>query len=80
MGNMSYCRFHNTVIDLQDCKDVLEMGEGITTLDEHGDRLSHSEMYNAIYLIEMAREIAEQFEDIDLGELQDQWEQLEKED
>lgn len=27
MSNMSYCRFHNTLMDLQDCRDALdEMG------------------------------------------------------
>lgn len=24
MSNMSYCRFNNTLIDLQDCKDALD--------------------------------------------------------
>ena len=30
MSNMSYCRFHNTLGDLQDCKDAIEeMAENI---------------------------------------------------
>lgn len=24
MGNMSYCRFHNTVIDLRDCQEHMD--------------------------------------------------------
>lgn len=28
MSNMSYCRFHNTLLDLQDCKNALEEYEG----------------------------------------------------
>ena len=27
MGNMSYCRFKNTSIDLGDCLDAIERGE-----------------------------------------------------
>ena len=30
MGNMSYCRFHNTNIDLQDCLDTLNEGEALS--------------------------------------------------
>lgn len=35
MGNMSYCRFRNTLIDLQDCVDAIETGE---LIDEGIDR------------------------------------------
>lgn len=27
MSNMSYCRFRNTLYDLQDCVNAIEMGE-----------------------------------------------------
>lgn len=27
MGNMSYCRFRNTLYDLQDCVDAIETGK-----------------------------------------------------
>ena len=27
MSNMSYCRFNNTVNDLEDCRDALDSGE-----------------------------------------------------
>ena len=29
MSNMSYCRFRNTLYDLQDCANAIEMGEDI---------------------------------------------------
>ena len=54
MSNMSYCRFYNTRIDLEDCKDVMEGN------DEHyqcRDDLS-SEEYEAMEsLIEICRDI-----------------------
>ena len=35
MGNMSYCRFRNTLMDLQDCINTIEAGE---LTDESIDR------------------------------------------
>lgn len=32
--NMSYCRFHNTTIDLDDCLNVLEEQDDLSTLSE----------------------------------------------
>lgn len=61
MSNMSYCRFRNTAQDLRDCKDVLEEGVDFMKKD-----LDNEEMYAAIEIIEMAREISEWFEDEDL--------------
>lgn len=70
MSNMSYCRFHNTALDLQDCMDVLS--ENIDVLvDEETDEENHisdSEKRKAIELIQMCREITENFEDVDLHE------------
>lgn len=34
MSNMSYCRFRNTLSDLQDCEDALRDGEEIDDVDE----------------------------------------------
>ena len=79
MSNMSYCRFHNTLSDLEDCKDVLDSGEGITTVNEYKDKLSDTEIDKAIELLEMCREIAENFENIDLNDLRDTWENLKTE-
>ena len=30
MANMSYCRFHNTRLDMRDCIEVLESGEELS--------------------------------------------------
>ena len=38
MSNMSYCRFQNTLYDLQDCVNAIEMGEST------GEDISSSEL------------------------------------
>lgn len=43
MSNMSYCRFHNTRIDLKDCLEALR----------HGSIESKEELRNAISMFEM---------------------------
>lgn len=51
MGNMSYCRFQNTVGDLRDCQGALEellAGDG---------KLSREELSAAIRLVETCQEI-----------------------
>lgn len=54
MGNMSYCRFRNTLADLQDCYDAL---------NENGiDELSDEEKRAAIKLINICCDIKEEFE------------------
>lgn len=53
MSNMAYCRFHNTVNDLEDCKEALE-NENIS---------STSEKKSAKALIQLCREIADSFDD-----------------
>lgn len=58
MANMSYCRFHNTLQDLQDCKEVLDGN------DEYGIS-SESEIRKARTLVELCQEIAEMAEDFD---------------
>lgn len=30
MANMSYCRFHNTEMDMSDCIEALESGESLS--------------------------------------------------
>lgn len=66
MSNMSYCRFENTLSDLQDCKEQLELlfqrgveGELPDRISEGNDR----EREARIKLIELAQEIAEMIED-----------------
>lgn len=51
MGNMSYCRFQNTLADLQDCMDELY------ELDGDLSELSSAEKRAAKSLIELCNEI-----------------------
>lgn len=50
MGNMSYCRFQNTVSDLQDCADTLE-DSGLSELSKEEERAAKR-------LIRLCEEIA----------------------
>ncbi len=67
MSNMSYCRFHNTNLDLQDCIDYAEELINNNGKDEYNEPLSKMEM-NAMYdMIDKAQyytEIAEQLTEI----------------
>ena len=53
MSNMSYCRFNNTVNDLEDCRDALDSGE----------ISSQEEKKKAKRLIEICKEIADNYDD-----------------
>jgi len=61
MANMSYCRFHNTFLDLQDCYNDLESRNGINGTDEYGEKLEGQELRRAKQLIELCKEIADEF-------------------
>ena len=63
MANMSYCRFHNTLTDLNDCESALD---SFINNDENTIS-SEEERSNAKKLIELCAYIAENFtaEDID---------------
>jgi len=54
MGNMSYCRFENTAIALQDCIDAVEELMDHNGKDEHNEALSTSEKVAFEELIEIA--------------------------
>ena len=54
MSNMSYCRFHNTSIDLQDCYNALN--------DE--EKLSVNEFRALKRLVNTCKDISEMFEDV----------------
>jgi hypothetical protein len=56
MSNMSYCRFTNTVEDLQDCEDNLF------------DEVSPEEHKKRMVLIKICKRIAESFEGEDNGQ------------
>lgn len=53
MSNMSYCRFSNTLGDLEDCYEHMEDKE----------KLSEAEYHARYKLIEMCRNIAHDYED-----------------
>jgi hypothetical protein len=60
MGNMSYCRFQNTFTDLRDCQVALE------EIDNDLDELSPDEKRYAKRLIEICREISQEFDGIEI--------------
>ena len=60
MGNMPHCRFENTVQALDDCFDALNELMDNNGVNEYGEVLSNYEKPNAIRLINMCGEIAEQ--------------------
>lgn len=47
MSNMSYCRFQNTLLDMEDCKNTLE-----EMISDGGGKLSREELQAAKALIE----------------------------
>lgn len=58
MANMSYCRFQNTVLDLQDCYDALEeMGDNEAILKD----LSSEELRSKKRLIRLCEDIINDF-------------------
>ena len=52
MGNMGYCRFSNTLSDLQDCYENMD-----------DDDLSEGEEKARLRLIKLCRDIASDYED-----------------
>ena len=72
MSNMSYCRFENTTMDVQDCINATNGGEI--------NDLSRSEQQAFVELVMQCKEIAEQFEDQDEYELQDWIKEQQQED
>lgn len=60
---MSYCRFQNTKLDLQDCIDAVDVMLNNNGVDEDNNQLSRQEKNAMIEMIEMARyfnELAEE--------------------
>jgi len=56
MGNMSYCRFQNTLDDLRDCRDAL------MEMDDYEKELDEEEARAAKRLLRICRELADDFE------------------
>lgn len=60
MSNMSYCRFQNTLSDLEDCKGALEealSGEAPESADDLVEPLSTDELDAAARLVEVCADI-----------------------
>jgi hypothetical protein len=64
MANMSYCRFHNTLMDLEDCYEHLD--DKLENLDDENEddeyTISEIEAKNRTKLIALCKRIAEEFE------------------
>jgi len=56
MGNMAYCRFKNTLSDLEDCYEDMEFGKDFSELS-----LTEQEARNE--LVALCKKIAEQFDE-----------------
>ena len=59
MGNMSYCRFENTYQDLKECYEALQ-SEGVKGIEEDASQYEKPYIKK---LIELCKDIAEEFED-----------------
>lgn len=70
MGNMSYCRFQNTLSDLEDCYENME---SLNELDEPVDQLGYNdqkEIESRKALVELCKDIVDDYyEDITGKEL-----------
>ena len=56
MANMSYCRFENTLSDLEDCYEDMQFGKDFSELS-----LTEQEARNE--LVALCKKIAEQFDE-----------------
>ncbi len=61
MSNMSYCRFENTVPDLQDCYDALSDAGSIKEMEDNAS--SEFEKKAIRKLVKLCKEIADDFSD-----------------
>ena len=74
--NMSYCRFHNTLIDLEDCNDAL-----IDFLDNDRNVIeSDTERRRARQLIQLCHDIADNYEPEDIDRKAEEFSQEEEDD
>ncbi len=62
---MSYCRFQNTVQDLNECFDEILTMTFNNGKDDDGEKLSQKEFNSMRELITVAQAISEQFKDED---------------
>jgi hypothetical protein len=59
MGNMSYCRYRNTLNDLEDCFEAMRFDY----FDQ--ESLSNEEKHAMEQLIELCEEIAQEYEELE---------------
>ena len=74
MANMSYCRFRNTLQDLQDCSNALQEIIDNGGVDDYGEKLNFEERRAASNMYDLCREfidIYEEFEEIEERNKQD---------
>ncbi len=57
MANMSYCRFHNTLLALRDCKEALD---NAADDEEELPREGSEERWAMVRLIEVCKQIADE--------------------
>lgn len=71
MSNMSYCRFHNTALDLDDCRDALEeMSGNIHLIDRYNQLVAEWKERN-----DSDKELTED-EEYELDELHEELDRL----
>ena len=64
MPNMDYCRFENTLSDLQECiADLEHRNYKLDGRNREGGHLSRREQSAALEILILARELAEQYND-----------------
>jgi len=61
MGNMSYCRFENTLSDLRDCADHMDDKDDFDEDSDNDNMLSESETEAKRKLIELCSQIASDY-------------------
>lgn len=76
MANMSYCRFHNTLSDLNDCESALD---DFINNDENTIE-SEEERRKAKQLIELCQQIAENYSAKDIDEYAKHYDENEEEE
>lgn len=77
MANMSYCRFHNTLIDLEDCNGALQ---DFLDNDDKSAISSKEERRKAKQLIELCHNIADSWDPEDIDAKVDYYKELGDED
>lgn len=72
MPSMSYCRFENTVLDLQACLNDLEeaLDEGKTLQEFIDSRSSEYESRAVMRLIDLCQQVADTYEEFEFSNVE----------